>query len=139
MSGCQHGDPVALLATVRLGLSYRGNPCSIARPELRPPPCQEWTYRLDQVTLLEGNTTHSEVQMIQAPLQLEQLPCYCDLHDGIFVDLDDEVTFQLFHRDLKGPGRRVKRVVTSVRPQSRSAGSSAPDPSAMPCYLCLGA
>lgn len=118
------------MASCYLG-SVRGQtPVSTARPELCCPPCWEWTYRLDEVTLLEGNATHSEVQVIQAPLQLEQFPSHRDLHYGIFVDLDDKVAFQLFHRDLKGSGRGVRWMFTSVEPHSRSAGSSAPDLSA---------
>lgn len=89
-----------------MGSATGQTPVGTAKPELRPPLCREWTYRLDELTLLEGDAAHGEIQVIEAPLQLKQLPGYRDLHYGIFVDLDDKVTFQLFHGDLEGVRQR---------------------------------
>lgn len=106
MNGCQQEDLVEpCYCKTWAQPQGKQTPVGPAKPELHPAPCREWTYRLDELTLLEGNAAHGEIQVIEAPLQLKQLPSYRDLHYSIFVDLDDKVTFQLFHGDLEGVRR----------------------------------
>lgn len=86
---------------------------------------------IDEAVLPERDPSHSQVELVHALPQREQIAVHGDLHDGLSVDLNDQAPPLLLHGDLQrstetreaswlsrdgsGPGRQAQPFSTGRR------------------------